>query len=84
MPGVNIGDGAIVASRSVVTKDIAPYTIVGGNPAKPIRKRFDDATIATLLEIQWWNWSAEKISANLKAITSNNLESLKRLASEEG
>jgi len=83
MPGVKIGDGAIVASRSVVTKDVAPYTIVGGNPAKPIRKRFDDATIATLLEIQWWNWPAEKISANLKAIVSNNLDSLKRLASED-
>jgi len=81
MPGVKIGDGAIVASRSVVTKDIEPYTIVGGNPAKPIRKRFDDATIATLLEVRWWDWPTEVISENLKAITSNNLDSLRRIAS---
>lgn len=82
MPGVKIGDGAIVASRSVVVKDVPPYTIVGGNPAKTIRKRFDDDTIATLLEIKWWDWPAEKITENLKAITSNNIESLKRLAAE--
>lgn len=80
MPGVKIGDGAIVASRSVVTKDIEPYTIVGGNPATPIRKRFDDATIAALLEIRWWDWPSEVISENLKAITSNNLDSMKRIA----
>jgi acetyltransferase-like isoleucine patch superfamily enzyme len=55
MPGVKIGDGAIVASRAVVTKDVPPYAIVGGNPARVIRMRFDEATVAALLEIRWWD-----------------------------
>lgn len=59
MPGVTIGDGAVVGSRAVVTKDVAPYTIVGGVPAKPIRKRFDDDTIAKLLALRWWEWEKE-------------------------
>lgn len=68
MSGVTIGDGAIVGTRSVVTKDVPPYAIVGGVPAKIIRKRFDDKTISTLLRLQWWNWPPEKIKRNLKAI----------------
>lgn len=59
--GVRIGDGAIVGARSVVTKDVAPYTIVAGMPARPIRQRFDDQTVARLLEIKWWNWSDEEV-----------------------
>lgn len=66
--GVTIGDGAIVGTRAVVTKDVPPYAIVGGVPAKIIRKRFDDKTISTLLRLQWWNWPPEKIKRNLKAI----------------
>lgn len=60
MAGVTIGDGAIVATRGVVTKDVPPYTIVGGVSAKPIRKRFTDEIIAALLELKWWEWSRGK------------------------
>jgi virginiamycin A acetyltransferase len=77
MPGVTIGDGAIVAARSVVTRDVPPYTIVGGNPAQPVKQRFDDATIAALLEIRWWDWSAEKITRNVAAIGRADLSALR-------
>lgn len=76
MPGVNIGDGAIIASNSTVTKDVAPYTIVGGNPAREISKRFSDEKIQKLLNIQWWNWPIEKITRNVQALTGNNLDEL--------
>lgn len=72
MSGVTIGDGAIIASRAVVTKDVPPYTIVGGVPAKQIRKRFDDATISKLEKIRWWNWEYDKIDRNISAIQSGN------------
>jgi virginiamycin A acetyltransferase len=77
MPGVHIGDGAIVSSRSVVTSDVEPYTIVGGNPAKPIRRRFAPDEIATLLDLAWWDWPIETITANLELIVSGDVESLK-------
>jgi virginiamycin A acetyltransferase len=80
MPGVNIGDGAVIASYAVVTKDVAPFTIVGGNPAREIRKRFTDAQIETLLEIKWWNWPIEKITQNVQAFTSADVEALRQLA----
>tara|TARA_B100001115_G_C15845542_1_gene425777 strand:+ start:4141 stop:4761 length:621 start_codon:yes stop_codon:yes gene_type:complete len=69
MPGVKIGDGAIIGSKSVVTKDVAPYSIVGGNPAKEIRKRFEASQIEYLLELQWWDWPLEKITENLEMLT---------------
>ena len=78
MPRVKIGDGAIVGSFSLVTKDVAPYTIVGGNPAKLIRPRFDESTIQALLEIQWWNWDIEKIIRNVEAIAGADLDRLKQ------
>lgn len=76
MAGVNIGDGAIIASGSIVTKDVAPYTIVGGNPAKVIKKRFDEATIEKLLALQWWNWDIERITKNVQQLTDNQLDLL--------
>jgi virginiamycin A acetyltransferase len=76
---VNIGDGAIIAARSVVTKDVPPYTIVGGNPAKIIRKRFSDETISELLKIRWWDWNYEKITHNIQAIVGADVEKLSSL-----
>jgi virginiamycin A acetyltransferase len=79
LPGVSIGDGAIVSARSVVTKNVEPYTIVGGNPARPIKKRFDDGIIEKLLSIKWWDWPAEKIEANLALITGNDIDAMLRV-----
>ncbi|BAQ34891.1 Vat family streptogramin A O-acetyltransferase [Dehalococcoides sp. THU3] len=73
MPGIKIGDGAIIAARSVVTKDVAPYTIVGGNPARVIKTRFSSEIVNILLEIKWWDWDIEKITRNLETITSDNI-----------
>ena len=73
MPGVKIGDGAIIATKSVVTKDVLPYSIVGGNPAQEIRKRFSEGKINQLLSARWWDWPIEKITTHVKDLTSNNL-----------
>ena len=78
MQGVKIGDGAIIAARSVVVKDVPPYTIVGGNPAKIIRHRFSNEVIEKLLQIQWWNWDYEKITRNISAIVGADIEALLR------
>ena len=80
MPGVTIGDGAIIATKSVVTKNVAPYSIVGGNPAKEIRKRFSEAEIKELLEIKWWNWPIEKITEHVQDLTGNDIEKIKSKA----
>ena len=76
MPGIQVGDGAIIAAKSVVVGDVAPYTIVGGNPAKCIRQRFDDNTIRRLLEVAWWSWDIEKITRNLEKIVAVDIEAL--------
>jgi virginiamycin A acetyltransferase len=77
MPGVQVGDGAIVAAKSVVVGDVAPYSVVGGNPAKQIRQRFEAEVVQTLLEIAWWDWTIEKITRNLEAIVAADIEALK-------
>lgn len=79
MPAVTIGDGAIIASRSVVTKDVPAYSIVAGNPAKIIRKRFDDKIISSLLEIRWWEWPIQKINDNVALIVAADIDALKRI-----
>lgn len=79
MPGVHIGDGSIIAANSVVTKDVPPYHIAGGNPAKIIKKRFDDDLIQYLLDLKWWDWSAEKIFNNLEIICSLDIEKVKNI-----
>lgn len=76
MPGVQVGDGAIIGTNSTVIKNVSPYSVVGGNPAKEIKKRFTDEQIERLLEIQWWNWEIDKITEKLSVLTDNNLEAL--------
>jgi len=78
MPGVRIGDGAIVGGRSVVTRDVPPYAVAAGNPAKVVKMRFDAKTIERLLSIAWWNWPADKITRNLDAIRGSDIERLEK------
>ena len=76
MPGVKIGDGAMIASNATVVRDVAPYAIVGGNPAQEIRKRFSPEEIARLLEIKWWDWEVERISQHVQDLTSIDISQL--------
>ncbi|MCE9881445.1 Vat family streptogramin A O-acetyltransferase [Hafnia paralvei] len=77
MPGVKIGNGAIISSQSVVTTDVPAYTIVGGNPAKVIKKRFSDEIVCELEKLAWWDWPVEEITKHLTAIMSNDIKTLR-------
>ena len=80
MPGVHIGDGAIIAANSVVTKDIPAYSIAGGNPCRVKRKRFDEDLIAYLLDLKWWDWDADKIFRNMDTLCSGDLQKIKHIS----
>jgi virginiamycin A acetyltransferase len=84
MPGVTIGDGAIIASGSVVTADVAPYTIVGGNPAKPIRRRYDEAEIEQLLAAAWWDWPVELVTEHARTIMAGTPADIAAIAAARG
>ena len=77
LPGVHIGDGAIIGANSVVGRDVAPYTIVAGNPAKALRKRFDDEMIKLLLRFRWWDKSIEEIDSLIPVLTCSDIEKVK-------
>ena len=83
MSGITIGDGAVIAANSHVVKNVEPYTIVGGNPAKPIRKRFPDHQIESLLKIQWWNWSDEKINRYIPLLCNTDIQQFINYALED-
>ncbi len=80
MPGITIGDGAIVAAKSVVTHDVPPYAIVAGNAAKVVKMRFDNRTVERLLRLAWWDWPLDRINRNLNAIRGSDLNKLESAA----
>lgn len=79
LPGITVGDGAIIGANSVVTSDVLPYHIVGGNPARVIKKRFSDGQIEHLLNLKWWDWDSEKIFQNLDILCSADLDKIKEI-----
>lgn len=78
MPGVTVGHGAVIGTRALVTRDVEPYAIVGGNPGRVIRRRFDEDRIALLLEMAWWDWPDEQLRAAMPLMTSGDIEGLYR------
>lgn len=84
MPGVRIGDGAVIATGAVVTTDVPPYTIVGGNPAQPVKQRYPDEDVARLLRAAWWNWPVELITTHVRAIMAGTPRDIEKIAVENG
>ena len=84
MPGVTIGDGAIIASQSVVVADVPPYTIVGGNPGKPIRQRFADEDVERLLRARWWDWPVELVTEHVRVIMTGDAKEIEKIAIDNG
>ncbi|MDH6576241.1 CatB-related O-acetyltransferase [Kitasatospora sp. MAP5-34] len=82
MPGVRIGDGAVVAAGAVVTADVEPYAVVGGNPARPIRRRYEDADIQRLLRAAWWDWPVGLVTEHLRTIMAGTPAEIERIAKE--
>jgi chloramphenicol O-acetyltransferase type B len=80
MSGVTIGDGVVIGARAVVTKNVPPYAIVAGNPAKVVKNRFDDKTIQQLLDVKWWNWSDAKIKAALPLLLNDEIDEFLKFA----
>jgi virginiamycin A acetyltransferase len=83
LPGVTIGDGAVVGAKAVVASDVAPYAVVVGNPARVVRQRFDAATVGRLQRLAWWDWPAERITRAIPALVENDLDALEALAAAE-
>lgn len=80
LDGVTIGDGAVVAAQAVVTRDVRPYAVVAGSPAREVRRRFDDETVQRLLDVAWWNWPEERVVANVDVLCSERVDELVALS----
>jgi len=76
LSGVTIGSGAVIGARAVISRDVAPYAVMAGNPAQEVKKRFDETTIVRLLQLAWWDWPEEKIRTNLPLLCSSQIEQL--------
>jgi len=84
MPGVHIGDGAIIAADALVTADVPAYGVVAGNPARVVRRRFDDADVERLLRVAWWDWPPDLVTRHVRSVMGNDIDELEAVAAETG